>query len=301
MNIVCATDENYLGHCMAMLQSLWHHNPDPDLHVYFMYDDIGSKQLGQATSFLTELLPAVSILKASAKPFKDFPVNGHVSVAAYFRLLVPELLPSSVTRALFIDADTIITAPLSELWQLPMQGKSLAAVPEHQLFCRDHDHEYKKYFNAGVMLIDLQEWRQSDLINKGLKIALESPEKLRHSDQDVLNIVYAGDWLPLGDRWNACPHLFGLTGGYDLSEDNLSSSESEAIRNPAIVHFAGSGRDKPWNARCRHPMRHHYLQARSHTPWSGEPLDDEPPPLMQRLWDQALFHTKSEVKRIFNN
>jgi len=292
MNIVCATDGNYLRHCVAMLDSLWQHNPDPDLQVYLIYDNVHPDQLALAAEFLSDLLPAISFLKASPQPFEAFPVNGHVSVAAYFRLLLPDLLPSTMRRVLFIDADTIITDSLRDLWNQSLQGKAVAAVPEHRLFCLHHDHEHGRYFNAGIMLIDLMKWRHADLIGNGLRFATETPERLRHSDQDVLNLVFDADWLPIHDRWNACPHLFGLTGGYDLSPESLTETEIAAIHKPAIVHFAGSGRDKPWNALCRHPLKDRYLEAMARTPWAETRLDDQPPSALQRIWQESLFRIK---------
>jgi lipopolysaccharide biosynthesis glycosyltransferase len=282
-----------------MLQSLWTHNPYPDLNVYLVYDSIDSEQLGEATSFLSELLPSISILKASAKPFEAFPVNGHVSVAAYFRLLLPDLLPSSMERVIFIDADTIITDSLDDLWNQSLQGNALAAVREHKLFCVHHNHQYGHYFNAGIMLIDLMKWRQTNLISKGHRFAIEIPEKLRHSDQDVLNLVFENNWLNLPDRWNACPHLFGLTGGYDLTPEALSTNELEAIQHPAIVHFAGSGRDKPWNAHCRHPLKDRYLEARSLTPWANEVLDEQPPSRLRQRYNETLFRMKCLARSLY--
>ena len=132
MLIVCATDGNYLRHCVAMLQSLRKQNPRHDLSVYLIVDNADSQQLGAAVAYLHDLLPSFSLLQASAEPLMGFPVNGHVTIASYFRLLLPELLPSSSDRVLFIDADTIITSSLDELWQTPLHGKALAAVPEHR-------------------------------------------------------------------------------------------------------------------------------------------------------------------------
>jgi len=282
-----------------MLQSLWTHNPGPDLNVYLIYDNIDSEQLGIATAFLSDLLPSISILKASAKPFEAFPVNGHVSVAAYFRLLLPDLLPRGMERVIFIDADTIITDSLDDLWNQSLESKALAAVREHRLFCVHHNHQYGYYFNAGIMLIDLVKWRQANIISKGLAFATAIPEKLRHSDQDVLNLVFEDNWLNLPDRWNACPHLFGLTGGYDLTPEALSTSELEAIQQPAIVHFAGSGRDKPWNARCRHPLKTRYLEARSLTPWANEALDEQPTSRLLQRYNDAVFKIKCMVRSLY--
>ena len=77
-----------------MLNSLWNLNKDPDLNVYLIFDNANSQELSLAVGYLRNLLPSFSLLQASSKPLEGFPVNGHATVATYFRLLLPELLPT---------------------------------------------------------------------------------------------------------------------------------------------------------------------------------------------------------------
>ena len=156
MNIVCTSDGNYLRHCVAMLESLWEHNPDEDMHVYLIYDNVDSHKLSLAAGYLHSFLPGLSLMQASAKPLTGFPVSGHGSVAAYFRLLLPAMLPMSVERFVFIDADTIVVDSIVPLWELSLEGRALAAVGEHRLSCQDHGYEFGGYFNSGIMVVDLK-------------------------------------------------------------------------------------------------------------------------------------------------
>lgn len=303
MNIACATDGNYLPHCAIMLQTLLGQTSKPDdLHVFLIIDNVNSEQFNRVVPYLFDLLPSLSILRVDPACLSDFPVFGHATVATYFRLLLPGLLPAEVDRVIFIDSDTVVTSCLDPLWNLPLAGKALAAVPDHWISCRDQKHSLGSYFNAGVLLIDLQRWRQAAVLERGGAFARAHPEALRYWDQDVLNHVFQHDWLPMGHRWNACPHLFGLLPEFSLDPQQLSTSEQEAINDPAIVHFAGGGgRVKPWNARCLHPLRHHYLQARSLTPWASQPLEDTPPPPWRQLWDQTLFRAKCKARRLLGS
>lgn len=299
LNIVCATDGHYLRHCAAMLTSLkLYGSVDQELRVYLIIDNVDSETFAKAIPFLDALIPSLSILKASIEPVRSFPVNGHASVATYFRLLLPQILPSEVERVIFIDTDTIVRSPLLPLWQLDLEGKSLAATPDHWLSCQGHGYVHGEYFNAGVMLIDVKRWRQIDVLGMGGEFARRNPHRLRHWDQDVLNHVFKNDWKPVGERWNACPHLFGLLPGFSLDSRDLSLSEQEAIADPAIIHFAGPGPVKPWNAQCTHPLRNLYRQATKMTPWADHPLDDRPDPMWKSLWKQGIFQSKCLVKRL---
>ena len=280
-----------------MLESLWEHNPNEDMHVYLIYDNVDSHKLSLAAGYLHSFLPGLSLMQASAKPLTGFPVSGHGSVAAYFRLLLPAMLPMSVERFIFIDADTIVVDSIVPLWELSLEGRALAAVGEHRLSCQHHGYEFGGYFNSGIMVSDLTKWRQSDLLERGRRFAIENPARLRHWDQDVLNHVFEDDWLALPDRWNACPHLFGLSKDYADIGYQFTAVEQEAVSNPAIVHYAGPGPIKPWNAQCKHPLKGKYLEAKAKTPWAKTPLDDIPAhPWLQAL-NKKVFQTKCFLRQ----
>lgn len=279
-----------------MLQSLRSCNPGADLSVFLIHDNVDPAELGTLVTYLNGLLPSISFLRANPQWLEGFPVSGHATVATYFRLLLPAILPGALERAIFIDSDAIVSSSLEELWQLPLQGRAVAAVAEHAFSCRDHGYIYGEYFNAGVMLVDLVRWRQADVLVRGREFARGNPDKLRHWDQDVLNHVFAGEWLRLDDRWNACPHLFGLNADYLLSPGSLSSSERTAIDDPAIIHYAGPGPVKPWDARSGHPLRDRYRQASAMTPWASVPLENLPPSALMESWHRAVFRTKCAIK-----
>lgn len=298
ITVVCAVDNNYLRHCAALLHSLYEAHRDHSLVVYVLHGDLDLEERGKFLHFLGQYLPSLSLLQADPSVLEGFPVSGHVTVSTYFRLLLPSLLPAGLQRVLFIDSDAIVTDSLVELWQMPLEGKALAAVPEHRRSCADHGYVFGEYFNAGMMVVDLDVWRQSHLIERGRAFAQAHPDRLRHWDQDVLNHVFAGQWLAVGDRWNACPHLYGLTGGYDLSRDKLTPAELEAIDRPAIVHYAGPGTVKPWHYRCPHPWKDSYLRHNALTPWAHIPLLEQPPPWPIRVWQEGVFRLKCQAKAL---
>jgi len=283
-----------------MLHSLKEKNPEENITVHLIFDNVDRDTFLKAAGFLKDRFPSFNVLRADAELVADFPFDGHASAATYFRLLLPSLLPANVQRVIFIDSDAIVMDRLRELWQLPLQGKALAGVPDHWVSCRDHGYVHGDYFNAGIMLIDLNVWRQKDVLGLGRVFAKANPHRLQHWDQDVLNAVFAKEWLPIGERWNACPHLFGLLPDFDLSPERLTASERLAIRQPAIVHFAGPGPVKPWNARSTHPLRDHYLAAKAATPWSATPLDDLPAPRWVSLAQELTFRAKCKARRLLS-
>jgi lipopolysaccharide biosynthesis glycosyltransferase len=301
MTIVCAVDRGYLRHCAAMLHSLRESNPDEELTVFVVHDTLDPEEKARFIAYTSAFLPSISLLQADASRLEGFPVSGHGSLAAYFRLLLPDLLPAGVSRFLFIDSDAVVVDSLRPLWEQPLAGHALAAVPEHQLSCADHGYVFGEYFNSGMMLVDLDQWRRSDLLETGRAFARANPHRLRHWDQDVLNHLFAGAWLAMPERWNACPHLFGLNAFYDMSRDKLTAAQRESIDHPAIIHFAGPGPVKPWHYRCEHPWRDTYRRHIADTPWAKVPLQDQPPPWPIRAWREGLFQVKCKLKSLLGS
>lgn len=155
---------------------------------------------------------------------KRFPVPPHMSMANYARLFAAEHWLAGWERALYLDSDVRVTAPLSPLFGLEFGG-ALAAMAQDCGYCRRDAaagaqreamlraiglDPQAPYFNSGVMLIDLPAWRRAKPLRhlSGFK---KAQSKLSGSvDQDFVNWVTKGGVLELSPRWNFQTHYLGL-------------------------------------------------------------------------------------------
>lgn len=185
------------------------------------------------------------------KPLENLRVDHHITVASYFRLLIPEALPSELSRCLYLDADLIVRKSLEELWSSSLGGSALGAIQDSGVQTVGSDSgllNYRElrllgdeeYFNAGVLLMDLDLWRSKDLADQALRYAREQYEFIRWHDQDALNAIFAGDWHKLDSKWNKIVSPVGLYAEHD-------TDYSQA----AVVHYATSA--KPWHIDYSHP------------------------------------------------
>jgi lipopolysaccharide biosynthesis glycosyltransferase len=84
-----------------------------------------------------------------------------------------------------------------------------------------------KYFCAGVMIINLQYWREHKVAEQAIDFLLKySPYA---ADQDSLNYVIRGNYIELHPRWNVMRQEI-------FSNYNTEILE-EAYKNPAIIHI----------------------------------------------------------------
>ncbi len=111
--------------------------------------------------------PAFTGLVASLPATDRFPP------IVYARLLLDRLLPPGIERVVYLDCDVMVCQPIEALYDIDMGGHPLAAVfdPFHLGIKKGHDIRTKntpfdtgdRYFNSGVLLIDLPRYAAADI------------------------------------------------------------------------------------------------------------------------------------------
>lgn len=132
----------------------------------------------------------------------------------YMRLFIPYFLPADVDKALYLDADMIALADISQLWATDISKHALAAVQDPRVLTFDNHWggvlNYKQlgmpghtpYFNTGLLLLNLTYWRNQDTAAKILDVINNNKRYANYPDQYGMNIVVANQWLPLDPLWN---------------------------------------------------------------------------------------------------
>ncbi|KAI7842504.1 hypothetical protein COHA_003858 [Chlorella ohadii] len=159
--LIFIADESYAVGLAAALASVAEHTqPLPCIFVV----DAGLSEASRQR--LSQVAP-VSWIEPDAwrQLERSLPINSsYVSQAAWLKLFIPQLLPAlpGVDRVVYMDCDMLTLESLAPLWDVPLQGKLLAAVRDFGMPCGHRGLEplgwdmSKPYFNAGRMLLDLQ-------------------------------------------------------------------------------------------------------------------------------------------------
>jgi UDP-D-galactose:(glucosyl)LPS alpha-1,3-D-galactosyltransferase len=172
-------------------------------------------------------------------------MSSRITTAAYYRLLLPDLLPESVERVLYLDSDLLCTGDLTPLWEIDLQGNLLGAVVDTASatvgaasglpgFKPDNGRRltfWSDYFNSGVLLIDVAQCRSEKIAEQSLEYIHENAGRLRFAVQDAMNVAVDDRWLRLDTRWN----------------DMVFFREGGDVPESEIIHFAGP--KKPWQDR----------------------------------------------------
>lgn len=245
MHILAASDQRYAPHMAVMVHSLLQNNaaaPDIVLHIALdapaMHKDLiraVCERFGR--TFVDLPIPE------RARSFPSNKVHGNASPSTYVRCCASEVLGPGLDRVLYLDSDMIVRQPLDALWTTELGAASLAASACHATIKRDDFMAGfdNRYFNSGMMLMNLDAWRARDIPAACTAFAERHPEKIVWWDQCVLNHVCA-DWMFVDVTWNYSTQL----GPKHAPRLGMTPERFEAIgRDPAVFHFIGSR--KPWS------------------------------------------------------
>ena len=163
--------------------------------------------------------------------FQDFHIKvKRFSRITYGRLCMPKILAGKVKRYVYIYADAMCVRPLKVLFSLDLQGAAMGAVSERESAVSYRAGYLKlksgKYFNDGVMVVDVDEWEKQHITEKAFSYQNEPPKRFLGQSQDVLNLVFDGKNYFLPPVYNV----------YDGGKNDDAAA--------VIVHW--TGRRKPW-------------------------------------------------------
>jgi lipopolysaccharide biosynthesis glycosyltransferase len=281
LDVGCAVEGEYVAHSAAMLRSVLQQSEDYRVRVHYIH---GPELPGESKRPLAEMIEReggeVVFVEVPDYLCAGLPTEGFTRKATWYRIFVPDLLPE-LDRILLLDADLLAVDSLGPLWETEVSEHYLAAVTN--VFQADHlfrpaelgFDRPETYFNAGVMLMNLQLIRRDGRTAVLRDYGAEHAAELMFRDQDALNVVLAGRRRPLHPRWNSMNSLAAFPwSAYVFG----ARAVEEATRNPGIRHFEGPGPNKPWHRGCEAALRELYFEHRRHTPWPEVRMEGEPPP-----------------------
>lgn len=221
-----------------------------------------------------------------------------LSTATLMKLLLAEYLAGQYDRILYLDCDLTIHGDVAAIFSLETAPFVLAAVPAGRIvedlsersrqqmqehFCALGMTKPYRYFNSGVLYIDVARWNRENLGHRTLDFIRQNPELCPLPDEDGLNAVLDGNIAQLSPIWNTRPAPRWRKVPFDFS-------------NPVIIHHAG--RLKPWRRFCHgralfrdlaaYRLYEDFLRG---SPWPNW-LDE------QWGWRDFYLNVKSEIGRI---
>lgn len=228
-------DKNFGRFAGITITSLVYNNIQHDLNIHIVYDELLPEDMDRLkkTEQLYRNLTLHFYQITSTEGMTFIVPPGHITQAMYYRYLFADLLPKSVKRLIYMDADIICKDDILPLWQLDLQGKVLAAARDYgeDRSCDRIGLKNGRYFNSGVILMDLTKWRRQKLTQKLFRwLEQVGSTKILWGDQDALNGVIDGWFTELPKIYN------GIV---------INNTVLKAEPDDVIVHYIDY--IKPWH------------------------------------------------------
>lgn len=309
--IVMSANNSFVPYLSTFIESILE-NANKTYHYDFivLHQDISEKNQKMMEQAVKEY-PKIKLRFYNVGTFlkgRTFFIDQHLSIETYFRLVIQEVLPQ-YHKILYLDCDMIVNSDLVELYQTDMKGYLLAAakdidylgsaklykdVKEYATKVLKLESEFN-YFQAGVLVINLDEMRKQFTVKELLEVA--GKYNWRHHDQDVLNFICRGKVKYLEQKWNVV-----------MSWEEIGRSRMDILKcaplevfeeyrkgreNPKIIHFAGY--QKPWE-RPECDFAEYFWRYAKNTPYYEQILYKK----MYKKDDRMQQENHSEVQIIGN-
>lgn len=234
-------------------------NSKENWNIYVIYENLSNETKEKLGEIVSSYKSKIEYIEMDKKVLEKFKVGEgtHLSSIVFARLFIPEFLKEE-KRAIYLDCDLVVLKSLETLYEMDLKGKSIGVILDGK---KDQESSLKRlnlnlnrtYFNAGVMVMDLEKLRENKKFLKTIDYCLNPDRELQLNEQDALNIMFENDYEINSVIWNYT---------HGNSEENRYLE-----KDIGIVHFTGSV--KPWDCRSYSPYKNLYWKYLNETPWKG--------------------------------
>ena len=248
--VVYCFDSNYNHQAFTSIISLLD-SVSNKIEIFIIHELESDKEFLPEVIKFHKMLDDVTVYKFNNKNNYKFPniSNSHVSEATYYRIFIEDYIPKTVENVIYLDADIVCSNdPFMKVNKITSEiisnNLTVAARTEHIRSSENQDifndliMDSQKYFNAGVMIINLASWRNLNIKRKLINALENLHEKIKLWDQDLLNHVFDGNYIEIEEKYNYVVDLAGY------AYKNHSKKVAEVTKDNYFIHFAGS--HKPW-------------------------------------------------------
>lgn len=235
--IFYASDVNYLPYLSVSIKSLKENaNKNFIYRLYVLHTgiDVCHQKKFFALNEQGFKISFVNVAEKLKEIKRELQLRDYYTGATYYRIFIANMFPQ-YDKALYLDGDTVILGDISQLYGIELHDNLVGAVTDavvsgNAVFRRYTsevlDIQANKYFNAGVLLMNLKKFRTDGFYNQFRALLSEYKFSVAQ-DQDYLNVICKDKVKFIPYCWNTMP------------------IDSESKKEPFIIHYNLTL--KPWH------------------------------------------------------
>lgn len=283
IHVVYASDNNFADVMGISIISLYENNVNMDqIHLYILESEISedNKQkveniaanYGRVRPLWIKTPDINSVMGLEVKLDRG-------SSSQFSRLFISSVLPESVKKVLYLDCDIIINRPLDSLWNIDLENKTAAALLDSfgSLYRKNLGLQKNDILiNSGVMLIDLDKWKEKEIEKKLLAFIKRYDGLIPQGDQGALGAILSNEIQIMDPKYNVITLFYDFNykemlvyrkPPYYYSEEKIIN----ALREPYLIHFTSSfASRRPWIEGSTHPEKEKWDKYKKLSPWYNE-------------------------------
>lgn len=239
-----SADENYIPCLGVAIKSLeMNANPDVEYEITVLHDGISENGQQDIKTLETDNVKInfENLNKITKKIEKDLELRlrDYYSIAIYNRMFIPSLFPQ-YEKCVYLDSDTIVLKDIADFYNIDMGNNLLVAIKDAvanssedlKNYVQQHvGIEPDKYFNSGVLVMNLKEMRAQNIEEKFKYLLTKYNPETVAPDQDYLNILCKDRIKYVGEEWDKMPDF-----GERTPVENLNLIHYNMFRKP--WHYA---------------------------------------------------------------
>lgn len=271
MDIVLCADDNYAMPCGVCLTSLFENNRDVECNVYILTVGFSEATNALFTQLAEKYQQTIQIVPIDSSLFQNLKVSDRFRESIYYRFLISDIVKGD--KALYLDCDIIVTSSLKELWETDVTDYACAAVEDQRgddIVQHNRIEMYSTYFNSGVLLMNLNYWRQHDVKHQLVDYIYANPDRCLYPDQDALNVVLEHKVKFLDYKYNYQQQMSLPSEDLYLHRSKWAQANKYMKELPVIIHY--SSNLKPWHIEYPHFYKSVFLEYKAMSLWASSEL-----------------------------
>ncbi|MBR6126292.1 LicD family protein, partial [bacterium] len=251
INVCLACDDNYAKYAGVVITSILANADASDEIAFYILDggisDEHKSQINGLKSIKECDINFVQINEELFEDYKKVKTHDYVTLATYYRLKLPSLLPN-LHRVIYFDCDFVVNKSLKEIFYGNIDNAAVAGVLDID---RRKVRKNPTYVNAGMLVFDIDKMKEQNLEQKFLDWTREHINTIKTGDQEIINEVLKGQIFILDEKWNVQSSNF--------------TNRSSYTKTPYAIHFVA--KKKPWHWASFSVHRDLYFKYLQMTPW----------------------------------
>lgn len=290
-HIIFGVDGKFIAHSLITIMSLIKHAGDGRYHFHLISSELSAINIAHLEKIFAGSPHGLTLHHIQDSLFSAFPTTELFTRATYYRFLAPLILHHADTL-LYLDADMVCLNPIDELWQITMPPEVIALVVgeigalQPQL-AENIGLRGKRYFNAGMMFMDVQKWNREQVSERAFCLLSEKGKHFQYLDQDALNTLLEDRVIFTEARFNTINMLSHDDEGYT----------QDVPKDTCLLHYAGA--DKPWQQWNQQYVGHYYRDLYQISPLADIPFETPKNAQQAKRMYKFLFRSHQRVRALY--